>query len=370
MRRSKSLDKGKRAIYPWLCFVLLHSLQQGLVDDWMLWLERENPCFQGFLCLPQGWVEIESSFSHAFQDGAMSEIQPRTEELFAQLVMRINSLPERAMRREVLGEALLQCSASIRAELLQLIVIESATNKRVVPLLLAFQEQRQATHRLGYEAIRDTYQVARERGYMEVMRFFLTLDPVREEEDIPEGHHHLSKVALGRRKTMARGKNIQMLEKLLLDPDPSVIRYILRNPRITEKEVLQITTRRPNQEVILLEISASNKWFERYPVKAALCKNPYSPPFLVMGTLSCLNKADLREIASNGQLHIQIRKRASELVIDRQGDVPFEEETAPIQSEGIEVSPLLRNSLRERSTLSFIQEPSDYLLTTGEEPEA
>ena len=294
------------------------------------------------------------------------------EELFSSLVTRINALPERTMRREVMGEVLLQCSAETRAELLQHIVVSSAHSTRVLPLLLAFQEQPIANHRLSYREVRETYEVARERGYIEVLRFFLTVEPTREEEDTPEGHHQLAKVALGRRKTMARGHDINMLEKLLLDPEPSVIRNLLRNPRITEREVLRIATRRPNQDTVLTELSQHPRWFERYSVKSALCKNPYSPPMLVLGTMACLQKRDLKEIAHNRQLHIHVRKRAMELLIARQGNVPWEEDDAEPVHEGVEVSvqmpPVVEKTPLSRKSPSIQEPPAPHV--SPEEPEA
>ena len=51
---------------------------------------------------------------------------------------------------------------------------------------------------------------------------------------------------LGERKALARGHDRDRLARLLSDPDPAVLRHLLENPRITERDVLVAASRRGN----------------------------------------------------------------------------------------------------------------------------
>ncbi len=70
---------------------------------------------------------------------------------------------------------------------------------------------------------------------------------------------------------------MRWLEKLLHDQDPGVIRNLLSNPRVTETEVLKLSSRTPVSPRVLEEVARSPRWISRYRVKKALVLNPYTP---------------------------------------------------------------------------------------------
>ncbi|HAA58618.1 MAG TPA: hypothetical protein DCE42_27900 [Myxococcales bacterium] len=250
------------------------------------------------------------------EDDTLQQERERALTLFRTLKKRISHLPERGMKREIVGELLCQLETGVQVELLQLIVEHSASHTSNAPLLVAVQDQKNAKHQLSYEQTRTLYQEARERDYPGVQRLFLSFNPVRGNTDVPPpGHHQLSGLTLGERKSLARKHNIYLLEKLLLDPDRSVIRNLLLNPRITEKEALFITTRRPNQADILEEVSEHQRWFSRYNIKLALCKNPYTPIPVILRALPFLTTHDLEELLhEHAHFHPQAIAMAEEII--------------------------------------------------------
>jgi hypothetical protein len=84
-------------------------------------------------------------------------------------------------------------------------------------------------------------------------------------------------LTLGERKALARRPNRSMMEKLLLDPHPDVIRRLLRSPRLTEDDVVRLAARRPNRPEILVEIARSQTWIHRARVRLAVILNPDTP---------------------------------------------------------------------------------------------
>ena len=183
-------------------------------------------------------------------------------------------------------------------------------------LFVAIAEMDQAHHGLSYEKMRTVYEAARSKGYTAVSRLFLSHSPERLPEDTAaiSGHHQMQGLTLGERKSLARGRDIAILEKLLLDPDPHVIANLLRNPRITEREVLYIATRRPNRPEVIEQITLNDRWISRYRVRLGVARNPYAPPSIAMRSLMGLSAQDLGEIRSDETLHLSVRMTADDLL--------------------------------------------------------
>ncbi len=236
------------------------------------------------------------------------------------LKQRMGAIRERAMRRELLGEALNQLGPASQAELLQLVVKESARGTDALPLLTAFQDLPKATHQLSYDQVRLIYAEAEQKGYTQVQRLLLISQSSQNKPAVLKGHPSLSGTSLGMRKYMARKPNPGMLEKLLLDPDPTVIRNLLRNPRMTEREVLKICSRRPNHPEVLEEVANSSKWSTRYQVKLALAQNPYTPSTVSLPLLPQLNTPHLERIAGMDNLPPQVLYMAEEVLKNRKDD--------------------------------------------------
>ena len=110
-------------------------------------------------------------------------------------------------------------------------------------------------------------------------------------------HHDLSQFTLGERRALARRAKPLLLEKLLVDPDPAVIRNLLNHPRLSEREVVRVAAKRPANPDVLKAIYEHKRWFDRYPVKLALLNNPQTPPRLTLLILPHIAVPDLLELA-------------------------------------------------------------------------
>ncbi len=125
------------------------------------------------------------------------------------------------------------------------------------------------------------------------------------------GHDELDRVpdfgrgrplALGERKSLARGRDRQLLARVLRDPHPDVIRILLSNPALTEEDVVRFAARRPVHADVLREVAASVRWIVRYRVRLAVLKNPYAPLEVVMPLVPLMTSSDLTEIARSPEL--------------------------------------------------------------------
>jgi len=162
------------------------------------------------------------------------------------------------------------------------------------------------------EQLARIYEVARERRLLAAALLLAPL-PLR---TAPEGNPSAlgaGELSLGHRRALARTLAPSLVDRLAAGADAGVVRELLRNPRLTEREVLRIATRRPARQDVLLAIAAS-RWSQRTQVKVALARNPYSPPSLALRLVAHLPGAALREMATDGTLHPELRRLASALV--------------------------------------------------------
>jgi len=118
---------------------------------------------------------------------------------------------------------------------------------------------------------------------------------------------------LGYRISMARSPTPKVMDRLLFDPDPRVVRTVLGNPRLTEVEVVKLASSRRATPQALDVIAQDDRWIARYSVRVALVNNPGTPLPLVLGLLPYLLLGDLRAVATGSPRAI-VRARATSLL--------------------------------------------------------
>lgn len=126
------------------------------------------------------------------------------------------------------------------------------------------------------------------------------------------------KEPVGFRISLARRPIPKLLDRLLFDPDPRVVRTILGNPRLTEAEVVKLAASRRASPEALEVIAQDDRWIARYPVKVALANNPATPLRVVLGLLPYLLHQDLRAVAA-GSPRDAVRDQAMSLLARRSG---------------------------------------------------
>ncbi len=169
-----------------------------------------------------------------------------------------------------------------------------------------------------YESMADVYRIARSRENPSVISLLLNAAPQRGPVGPNElrGDLQLSKLTLGERKFLARGRDRARLERLLLDSSPDVIRNLLKNPALTEQDVVRLAARRPTRDSIQREIFLS-RFGNRYAVRVALVCNPYTPTEISLKLLGFLLKSDLKLVRSQKGLHPLVIEQAKRLLKEK-----------------------------------------------------
>ncbi|MBI3989049.1 MAG: hypothetical protein HY347_05475 [candidate division NC10 bacterium] len=223
---------------------------------------------------------------------------------------RLSALPDPGMRVAVLGEQLKELPSAVGAELLEVICQEAEQGDPF--------SQQACLHLLNLEALEEALGL---KKLWEIQRALVdggcgkALRLLFQEETravVPEGRR--SEKGLGFRISQARRPAQRLIEQLLFDPDPRVVKILLGNPRLTEAEVLKIVSSPRVSSTVLEAVALDPRWRDRYLVKLALVYNPLTPTRIALGFLPFLLIQDLTELAQEGRVSGLVRAEARKLL--------------------------------------------------------
>ena len=169
---------------------------------------------------------------------------------------------------------------------------------------------------LPYPYVRELYRAAREEQ-LTVMQALLIAGNrsyKRAEETAFARDKVLEELTLGERKAKARLGDRAILERLLYDPDVSVLTILLNNPKLTEDDVLRLASKRPNRPQVLAQIALTYRWFRRGSVQRALLLNPYAPLRISVSILPLLSVQQLYDVSRDGSLHPLVARAAKAIL--------------------------------------------------------
>lgn len=229
------------------------------------------------------------------------------------------------MRRAAMAEWMRSRSADELCDTLAIVLRRGRSGGPPFHLALsAFVQALSSGTDVPYEHQRDLYACARARGLDDLAQVFLSAAaaPTADERALGRalalGGRPLT---LGERKQLARTAATQpgrreLLERLLRDPDPAVIRLLLQNPRLTEADVIVVAARRPTRPEIQREVFAASRWVARYRVKRTLVLNPFTPSDLAIRLLAFLRDRDLALVAEDAELAPAVREAAQRISME------------------------------------------------------
>jgi hypothetical protein len=153
--------------------------------------------------------------------------------------------------------------------------------------------------------------------------------PEPDEDRIPD-YGRGRPLTLGERKSLARKPDREMMERLLHDPHPDVIRQLLANPKLTEDDVLSLASRRPCRPDVLLQIARTPRWAHRPRIRMSLVLNPDTPPDVTVPLLGLLVRQELRLVATSTTVAPSLRALCLEH-LERRPPAPFDEADETLQ---------------------------------------
>lgn len=225
-------------------------------------------------------------------------------EVLARRVARaVHVLPEPTMRGAVLAEKLLALPIRGAAAVVEVIVSQGRQGGPPFALALAGLEELLRSERLPYQTLVELYRELKERSLGEAASLLLPGRPPRTVVDASPPHFPGDReLTLGERKSLARGAPRDTIARLLRDPQPMVIALLLNNPRLLERDVVFLASRRPMVPEVVREILASRRWSARYAVRRTLVLNPTVPNEVALRLLPLLTRPHLCEVAADPAL--------------------------------------------------------------------
>jgi hypothetical protein len=106
----------------------------------------------------------------------------------------------------------------------------------------------------------------------------------------------------GERLALAKRATPALLQLLLADADPKVVRAALVNPRLREDDLLLAIRRDTAPRALLEEAAAGYRWREAYAVRLALVLQTRTPLAVALGQLTSLVARDLERVAGTPSL--------------------------------------------------------------------
>jgi hypothetical protein len=131
-------------------------------------------------------------------------------------------------------------------------------------------------------------------------------EPEKNERRIPDFGRGRP-LTLGERKSLARTSDRALIQRVVHDPHPDVIRILLDNPTLTEADVVRVCAARPNDPNVLQTVYRHRRWVVRYRPRNAILRNPDTPLDTALLLAPLLRKSELKEAATSSELAAPLR---------------------------------------------------------------
>lgn len=268
----------------------------------------------------------------------LAQTQGPAHTLAEDLCLRVNAQSDRSLLPQVLQTFFDRVDDASLVATLALLHRKGRSGQaryRRVAMELALNAQ--LFRRLDYDRIQDLHAIAAAVDLPQVSALFLSgpHDPRGRlaEESGPENPH--LEISLGARKAAARNTrfnnaNRDTLDRLLRDRNPAVVRLLLQNSRVIERDVVRMAAQRPGNPACLQAIADHPRWAQRYAVRKALACNPRTPHPVAERLMRTLMRQDLRFIAGTSNLPERVRSEAKRALNESAGAPPKRKKPAAI----------------------------------------
>jgi hypothetical protein len=149
----------------------------------------------------------------------------------------------------------------------------------------------------------------------------LILDPQKQFTPQQRDFLSLSLVKMGvpQKIRLALVGNLEARNALIHDPNKVIPLAVLRNPKLSEDEVIMYAQLRSLPEDVFSAIAKHKTWVKNYQVKLALVSNPKAPLSLAIKLLDHLHDRDLQNISKSKNVSYVLARSAARLLFKRKG---------------------------------------------------
>ncbi|HZN02300.1 MAG TPA: hypothetical protein VFD06_01810 [Candidatus Polarisedimenticolia bacterium] len=132
-----------------------------------------------------------------------------------------------------------------------------------------------------------------------------------------DAYQKIQRLNVAERNLLAMKGNAEERAILVRDTARVVSHAVLKNPRLSETEIVRFAGMRSIHEDVLRAIASNREWTKGYPVALALVRNPKTPAGLSVQFLARLGTRDLKICAGDKNIPEMVRRQARNLFIVR-----------------------------------------------------
>jgi hypothetical protein len=122
------------------------------------------------------------------------------------------------------------------------------------------------------------------------------------------------KMSISEKIKLATLGNKEARNLLIRDPNKLVAVAVIRSPRITDGEVLQVARNRAVIDDVLRVIYGNREWIKMYQLKVALVKNPKTPLAISMKYLSTLRESEVKDLSRDRNIPSGVQIAAKKMI--------------------------------------------------------
>ena len=112
----------------------------------------------------------------------------------------------------------------------------------------------------------------------------------------------IKEMSMGQKVKLALSGNKSSRELLVKDANKMISLAVLKNPRITEDEVLKVANTKGTPEDLLRQIARNKEWLKSYSIKMGMISNPKTPLAISIKLIDSLYENDLKKIAKSNNI--------------------------------------------------------------------
>jgi len=127
----------------------------------------------------------------------------------------------------------------------------------------------------------------------------------------------IRKMPVAERFKLGLRGNLEARNVLARDPLKLVQSAVLKNPRITVEEVLNLAKSRSVDGDLLRQVGSEKEWVRHYAVRQALVQNPKTPVTTSLLLIRGMRERDIRMLARSKNVPGVIQQAARRLVLQR-----------------------------------------------------
>ena len=115
----------------------------------------------------------------------------------------------------------------------------------------------------------------------------------------------------------ARTAGGELLETFLYHRSREVLEALLENPRLGEKHLTILLSRRDLPREIVTQIAQNREWMRSYPLKLAVVRHPRAPRYLAIPLLKFLYLFDLLKVAMTPGVPAELKRLVEEAILSQ-----------------------------------------------------